>query len=57
MAPMAIAHHPALMLGAALVVASERRQAPDPETRGGRPHEALAIGGAALAVAAWSVLG
>jgi predicted metal-binding membrane protein len=57
MAPMAIAHHPALMVGAALVVAGERRQAPDPETRGGRRGEALAIGAAALAVAAWSVLG
>ena len=57
MAPMAIAHHPALMVGAALVVAGERRQAADPETRGGRREEALAIGAAALAVGAWSVLG
>jgi len=57
MLPMAIAHHPALMAGAALVVASERRAAPNPETRGGRPHEALWIGAAAVAVAIWSIAG
>ena len=49
MLPMAILHSPVLMLGAALVVASERRPAPNPERRGGRPNEALALlAGAAL---------
>jgi hypothetical protein len=34
---MAIEHHPALMVGAALVLASERRRGPNPEKRGAPP--------------------
>lgn len=49
MLPMAILHSPILMAATALVVASERRPAPNPERRGGRPAEALGLlGGAAL---------
>jgi hypothetical protein len=36
MLPMAIEHHPALMVGAARVLASERRRGPNPERRAGR---------------------
>ena len=57
MLPMAIAHHPALMGVAALVLVSERRRAANPETRAGRPAEALWIGAAAVAVAALAVAG
>ena len=57
MLPMAVAHHPALMVGAALVIASERRRAPNPETRGGRRLEALWIGAAAVAAAIWGLAG
>jgi len=57
MLPMTIAHHPALMAGAAAVLVSERRRAANPETRGGRRAEALWIGAAAVAVAALSVAG
>lgn len=55
MLPMAIVHHPALMLGAALVVTSERRRGPNPETRGGRRREAVWIAAAAGAVAGIAV--
>ena len=44
MLPMAIVHHPALMVGAALVLVSERRPGPNPERRAGRRLEALWLG-------------
>lgn len=43
MLPMAILHSPVLMAATALVVASERRPGPNPDRRGGRPAEALAL--------------
>ncbi len=46
MVPMAIVHHPALMVGAALVLVSERRPGPNPERRAARPLEALWLGAA-----------
>jgi hypothetical protein len=55
MAPMAIVHSPALMVGTALVLVSERGRGPNPETRGARRLEALWIGAAALATAALAV--
>jgi len=51
MLPMAILHSPVLMIGAALVVASERRPGPNPERRAGRPAEALALLGLAVGFA------
>ena len=57
MLPMAILHSPVLMLGAALVVAGERRPAPNPERRGGRPAEALALLAGAVAFAALAAVG
>jgi hypothetical protein len=57
MLPMAILHSPLLMLGAALVVASERRPAPNPERRGGRPGEALALLAGAAAFATLAAVG
>jgi hypothetical protein len=51
MLPMAILHSPALMVGGALVVASERRSAPNPERRAGRPVEAMALLGLAVGFA------
>jgi predicted metal-binding membrane protein len=47
MLPMTVAHHPVLMLGAALVIAAERRSGPNPERRAGRPREALCLAAAA----------
>jgi predicted metal-binding membrane protein len=57
MLPMAIAHHPALMVGAALVLASERRRGPNPEMRGARRLEALWLGAAAFVAAGIAVAG
>ncbi len=57
MLPMAIAHHPALMAGAALVLVSERRRGPNPETRGARRLEALWIAAAAAVAAGLAVAG
>jgi hypothetical protein len=51
MLPMAILHSPVLMVGGALVVASERRSAPNPERRAGRPFEAMALLGLAVGFA------
>jgi predicted metal-binding membrane protein len=55
MLPMAVAHHPALMLAIALVITSERATGPNPERRGGRPHEAVALAAATVGVAALAV--
>jgi predicted metal-binding membrane protein len=54
MIPMAVVHHPALMAGAALAVAGERRRGPNPERRAGRPLDVagLACAGTALALVA-----
>jgi predicted metal-binding membrane protein len=54
MVPMAIVHHPALMVGAALAVAAERRRGPNPERRAGRPAGVvgLSCAGTALALVA-----
>jgi hypothetical protein len=57
MLPMAIAHHPALMAGAALVLVSERRGGPDPELHAGWRLEALALAAAALAAGALALAG
>jgi predicted metal-binding membrane protein len=51
MLPMAIAHQPALTVGTALVLASERRPGPNPERRAGRRLEAACLASAALLVA------
>jgi hypothetical protein len=56
MLPMAVAHQPALAVGAALVVASERRPGPNPERRAGRRLEAACLAGAAALVAAGSLV-
>lgn len=55
MLPMAIVHHPALMVGAALLLVSERRRGPNPETRGARRLEALWLGAAAVVAAGLAV--
>ena len=55
MVPMAIVHHPGLMAGAMLVVASERRAGPNPEQRAGRPVEALWLAGGAAVTALLAV--
>jgi Predicted metal-binding integral membrane protein (DUF2182) len=52
MAAMAASHNPALMAGVAGVSANERRRAPNPERRIGRPREAAALLALAVAVAA-----
>ena len=52
MLPMAIAHHPGLVVGVALVVAAERRPGPNPERRAGRRADAACVALAAVAVAA-----
>lgn len=57
MLPMAIVHHPALMAGAALVLVSERRRGPNPETRGARRLEALWLSVAAVVAAGVAVAG
>jgi hypothetical protein len=57
MLPMASAQHPALMVGAALVLFSERRRAPNPELHAARRTEALWIGAVAVAVAGLAVAG
>ncbi|MFL5888181.1 MAG: hypothetical protein ACJ76M_03760 [Solirubrobacteraceae bacterium] len=54
MLPMAILHSPVLTVGGALVVASERRSAPNPERRAGRPLEAMALLGLATGFALFS---
>jgi hypothetical protein len=48
MLPMAILHSPVLIVGAALVIASERRPGPNPERRAGRSAEALVLLGMAV---------
>ena len=55
MLPMAIVHHPALMVGAALVLVSERRPGPNPERRAGRRLEAIWLGAAALVAAGFAL--
>jgi hypothetical protein len=54
MLPMAIAHHPALMAGTALVLLSERRRGPNPELHAAGRLQALAIAAAAVAVAGFA---
>jgi Predicted metal-binding integral membrane protein (DUF2182) len=51
MLPMAMVHHPGLMAGAMLVMASERRNGPNPEQRAGRSLEALWLAAAAVIAA------
>lgn len=48
MLAMAVVHHPALMLGATLVIASERRSGPNPERRAGRVADACWLAGAGV---------
>jgi hypothetical protein len=57
MLPMAIEHHPALMVGAALVLASERRRGPNPERRAARRQEAMWLAAAAAALALVVIVG
>jgi hypothetical protein len=56
MLPMTIVHQPLVMVGTALVVASERQPAPNPEFRGGRPHEAFVLAAAAALTALAAVV-
>lgn len=57
MVPMAATHNLVLMGAVALLGASERRRAPNPEERVGRPAEALGLAAVATAVAGAGAFG
>ena len=50
MLPMAVVHHPVVMVFCAAVMFNERRPAPNADTRGARPFEAHVLAAAAFAV-------
>ena len=57
MVAMVATHHLAIMVAITLLLASERRRAPNPQDRAGRVAEAVGLAGVALAVALVAALG